>query len=259
MRAFPPAEIEDADLAGLALDLALWGAKPEELPFLTLPHPGAYSEAQALLTLLGALDDKGLITDHGRKLAALPLHPRLGHMLTVAGPKAAPLAAIIAERDILIGAPADLSLRLEALSNPKRFAATRPYGLRRPALARVQAEAKRLAHQAQDTGAGLQLAEMAALAYPDRIGQRRKGDAPRFVLSGGKGAVLDPADPLGQSRFIVATDLDGNPREARIRSAITLSDAEIRSLMGKQIVWQDVCQWSRRERRVETRARGEEW
>ncbi len=63
---------------------------------------------------------------------------------------------------------------------------------------------------------------MAALAYPDRIGLRRKGDDARFVLSGGKGAVIDKADVLAGQRLIVAADLDGDPREASIRMAATL-------------------------------------
>jgi len=74
---FAPPEIETADLAGLALELAAWGAKPEELPFLTPPNPASLSEAQALLTLLGAMDPALRITEHGRALAQLPLHPRL--------------------------------------------------------------------------------------------------------------------------------------------------------------------------------------
>ena len=107
LAAFPPAEIEVADLTGLALELALWGG--DALPFLTAPNPGAMAEARALLENLGALQ-AGRITDHGKVLASLPLHPRLAHMLALAGPKAAPLAALIAERDPLRGAPPDLSL-----------------------------------------------------------------------------------------------------------------------------------------------------
>jgi ATP-dependent helicase HrpB len=93
-------------------------------------------------------------------------------------------------------------------------------------------------------------AEMAALAYPDRIGLRRKGDAPRYVLSGGKGAVLDDADPLAGARLIVATDLDGDQREARIRQAVQITEAELREHFSDQIAWHDLCEWSRRERRV---------
>ncbi|MGA0925291.1 MAG: helicase-related protein, partial [Lutimaribacter sp.] len=127
LQAFPPAEIEVADLAGLALELALWGAAPSDLAFVSPPNPGAFAEAQELLKLLGALDGTGHITAHGRRLAALPLHPRLGHMLETAGQQAAPLAALLAERDPLArGAPVDLSLRLEALADPARYAPPPP-------------------------------------------------------------------------------------------------------------------------------------
>ncbi|MDQ2089952.1 ATP-dependent helicase HrpB [Marimonas arenosa] len=251
LAAFPPAEIEAADLANLALELALWGAAPAELPFLTQPNPGAYGEAQALLGMLGALDGENRITDHGKTLAALPLHPRLAHMLALSGPEAAPLAALLADRDPLARtAPADLTLRLEALMDFNRFSKTRPYQVNRPALARIREEAKRLARQASPTAPSHAPAEMAALAYPDRIGQRRKGDAPRYVLSGGKGAVLDDADPLAAAPFLVVTDTDGNPREARIRQAIAITQTDIRALFADQIAWHDLCEWSKRDRRV---------
>jgi ATP-dependent helicase HrpB len=83
--AFPPAEIEVADLASLALELAQWGGS-DGLSFLTPPPETALREARALLTVLGALDEEGRITAHGRELARLPLHPRLGHLLRRGGP-----------------------------------------------------------------------------------------------------------------------------------------------------------------------------
>jgi ATP-dependent helicase HrpB len=252
---FPPAEIEAADLAGLALELALWGAAPGDLPLLTQPNPGAYAEAQALLRMLGALDAGNRISDHGRALAALPLHPRLGHMLTLAGPQAAPLAALLAERDPLPrAAPVDLALRLEAITDPRRYAETRPHPANRAVVERIRAESTRLAKAAKNApGDTMSAAEMAALAYPDRIGRRRRGDAPRFVLSGGKGAVLEAGDPLAATRLIVVTDTDGNPREARIRQAIAISEAELRGLFADQIGWHDSCAWSKRDRRVVAR------
>ncbi|WP_210880196.1 ATP-dependent helicase HrpB [Roseovarius autotrophicus] len=250
---FPPAEIEAADLAGLALELALWGAGPEALPFLTPPNPGSYAEARALLTALGALDDRGAITTHGRTLAALPLHPRLAHMLSVAGPEAADLAALLAERDPLPrAAPVDLALRLAAVGNPRGFAERHPWQAHRGTVERIRAEARRLRAQVL-RGDGRNAAEMAALAYPDRIGLRRKGEAPRFVLSGGKGAVMPEGDPLAGARLLVATDLDGDPREARIRQAIAISEAEIRGLYADRIAWHEVCAWDRRVRRVVAR------
>ena len=253
LHAYPPAEIEAADLAGLALELAVWGAGPEALPFLTPPPEGAFAEAQALLRMLGALDGAGRITPHGRDLAALPLHPRLAHMLARSGREAAPLAALLADRDPLTGAPTDLTLRLEALRDPGAFTAARPYGLNRGSLARIRSEARRLARTAPDTGP-LPPEEAAALAYPDRIGLRRKGEAPRYRLSGGKGAVLPETDTLANARLIVVTDTDGNPREARIRQAIQITGSQLRGLFADQIAWENTCTWSRRDRRVVARS-----
>lgn len=247
---FPPAEIEAADLAPLALELALWGGA-EGLRFLTPPPEAALAEARALLAELGVLDAAGRLTDHGRAMAGLPLHPRLGHMLLRSGAGAAPLAALLGERDILRGAPADLALRLAALARP----AEAPVPPHRPTLERVRAEARRLARMVPDRKAVTprDAPEMAALAYPDRIGLRRKGDAPRFLLSGGRGAELPPDDPLAGQRLIVATDLDGAGPNARIRQAIAITESALRSVLGDRIAWRDVCAWSRRDRRVTAR------
>lgn len=243
LAAFPPAEIESADLAALALEMALWGAA--ELPFLTPPPEGALAEARALLAGLGALDGEGRITGHGRAIAELPLHPRLAHMLQTAGADAAQTAAILSERDLLRNAPADMVLRVRALSG--RYDGP---GTVNPATRdRIRTEAKRLA-KGLPRGSGLSLAEQAALAYPDRIGQRRAGDEPRYLLSGGKGAVIDRSDPLAGQSLIVATDLDGDPREAKVRQAAVLTETELRGLFADQIGWRDLCQWSRRDKRV---------
>ncbi|MCG7627576.1 ATP-dependent helicase HrpB [Epibacterium sp. MM17-32] len=269
LMAYPPAEIEAADLTGLALELALWGAEPADLPLLTQPPAGSLSEARALLQMLGALDGQMRITDHGRALARLPLHPRLAHMLAVAGPESATLAALMADRDPLRGAPVDLALRLEALRDLRRFRDRRPYQVKTPALQAITSEAKRLRRQrggqsdaapraagqpaAPATSDPLSPAAMAALAYPDRVAQRRKGDDARYVLSGGKGAVLENSDPLAAAPYLVVTDSDGNPREAKIRLATQITLAEIRALFADQIHWQDLCSWSKRDRRVVAR------
>ena len=249
LAAFAPPEITRADLAGLALELALWGSDAD-LRFLTPPPAAALSEARALLRSLGALDTSDKITAHGRKMAGLPLHPRLAHMLLEAGRAGAALAAILSDRDILQNAPVDLALRLAALNDPRAFADRYPFPVRHAALDRVRSEMKRLARLVKAPGADLAPAEMAALAYPDRIGLRRKGDQPRFVLSGGKGAVLPEGDPLSQARLIVVTDSDGDPREARIRQAVQISEAELRPLYEGQIIWRQTCHWSRRDRRI---------
>ncbi len=231
--AFPPAEIEAADLTALALDLAEWGAAPGELAFLTPPPEQAFAEAQDLLSDLGALSD-GRITEHGKTLARVPLHPRLAHMLVTAGPSAAQLAAFLADGRASSRGDSDIATRLKALSGP------------------VTAEAKRLARFAKQDK-GLELGQMAALAYPDRIGLRRKGDDARYVLSGGKGAFLPNDDGLAAQRLIVACDLDGDAREARVRLALPLSEADVREIYADRIHWVGSCIWSKRDGRVMAR------
>ncbi|MCC5972859.1 MAG: ATP-dependent helicase HrpB [Rubellimicrobium sp.] len=245
---FPPPEIAAADLTGLALELALWGAS--DLPFLTPPPEGAMVAARRLLTDLGALDAAGRITPEGRAMAALPLHPRLAHMLLQGGAAAAPLAALLADRDPLRGAPADIALRLAALKDGRRAEADRT------ALDRIRAEARRLAKglgQRRPSGAELSHGALLALAYPDRIGLRRPGGEARYLLSGGKGAVLPADDPMAGETLIVAADLDGDTREARIRLAARLTEAELRATHGERIERHDLCLWSRRDGRVRAR------
>jgi ATP-dependent helicase HrpB len=247
LAAYPPAEIESGDLSAFALELALWGAQASELSFVTPPHEGRLQEAKALLQMLGALDAQHRITAHGRQLATLPLHPRLAHMVARGGRTAATLAAILAERDPLRGAPLELTHRIRAVAGERV-----PGEVHHATLARIRQEAKRLGRATAKDGPE-DIGTLAALAYPDRIGMRRKGDAARFVLSGGKGAIVSDGDPLAGARLIVATDLDGDPREARIRQGTALSESALRATFAEQIAWHDHCAWSRREGRVETR------
>ncbi|SHH37809.1 ATP-dependent helicase HrpB [Cognatiyoonia sediminum] len=234
--AFPPAEIETADLTGLALELAQWGAEPSALAFLTQPPAQGLEEGRALLARLDALSN-GRITDHGRKVAQMPLHPRLAHMLVKGGPSAAELAALLSHRDPMQGGDADITTRLKAMaSNDARFRA----------IAEDAKRFRKLAGAETDLTVGQQL----ALAFPDRIGLRRKGDDPRYVLSGGKGAVLDAADGLAGQRLIVACALDGDAREAKVRLAAHLTENELREVYGDAITWRGVCRWSRRDGRI---------
>ncbi len=250
LRAYAPAEIEATDLSALVLELALWGVRdPAQMRFLTPPPEGAFKAAQALLTELGALND-GQITSHGKALAALPLHPRLGQMLLKAGgPRAALLAALLGARDPLSGAPVDISLRIEALENERKFRDRHPFRVDSNALKSIRQEAKRLnkpARKPADIGALL------SLAFPDRIGKLRANGKGRYLLSGGKGAVLPESYPP-LTPLIVAADLDGDLREARLRLAAPLTEAALRDWHGQHLRDTPVCEWSKRERMVVSR------
>lgn len=238
--AFAPAEIETADLTGLALDLADWGTDGADLSFLTHPPAAAFAEARGLLRDLGALDAGGQITPAGRAMARLPLHPRLAHLLGVAGPQAATLAATLSRPRRASGQGADIEPALKALD------------------AETRKEAARLSRAVATPGTEhdtLTPGEMLALAYPDRIAQRRKGEAPRYLLSGGRGARLDPSDTLAGEPWLVAADLDGQGAEPRIRAAARIDEAALRAIFAGRIEWDESCRWSAREGRVLTERR----
>ncbi|MEM9100551.1 MAG: ATP-dependent helicase C-terminal domain-containing protein, partial [Pseudomonadota bacterium] len=83
----------------------------------------------------------------------------------------------------------------------------------------------------------------------------RKGEEPRYLLSGGRGAVMPAGDPLAGQRLIVAADLEDTGREATIRLAAAISDADLRRAHGDQIHWVEMAEWSKRARLVEARRR----
>lgn len=232
-------EMLEADLAPLALDLAAWGTRdPDQLQWLDAPPAPAYAQARELLHELNAIDAQGSITEHGRRMARLPAHPRIAHMLLRAQPLgAAPLAcdiaALLAERDILREAhpDPDLGLRLAALHGQ------RSSQVDRAALQRVQREAAHLrrALRLQDTPRDDALAGvLLAYAYPDRIAQRREQRG-RFLLRNGRGAMIDPQFNLAGESFIVAAALDGRGKESRVFLGAPVSEAELRAHFAEQI------------------------
>jgi ATP-dependent helicase HrpB len=213
-------EIFNAELSGLALDCAGWGAAPADLPFPDPPPAGALAAGQALLEKLGALDAEGRITQSGRQMAQLGAHPRLAAMMLAAGAPeeaalAAELAALLEERDPLRStASADIGLRLAAIAHGAADAD-------RGALSRIRQAAsqykKRLGTRAApdgDTGALL------AAAFPDRIAQRR-GEPGSFRLSDGGGARLGQADKLAAAPLLVVASLE-QKTSAQIRLAAKL-------------------------------------
>jgi len=245
MAAQTPAEILEADLAPLVLTLACWGAEAGELAWLDPPPAPALAQGRELLRELGALDQHGGVTDHGRALEALGTHPRLGHMLLGAtarglGHTACLLAALLEERDPLPReAGGDLRLRLRALAETG--------GPRDGVQARILTQAGRwrghlgiAAREPVDPeAAGLLL----ALAYPDRIGLRRPGGEARFLLSGGRGARLPDGDSLGGATCLVAAVLDGAGRDAVIRLAAPLDRATLEAELPELISEQERLDW----------------
>ena len=260
---FDRPEIAEADLAPLALELAAWGiGDPATLALLDPPPAAAFQQARALLVELGALDAEARITAHGRKMAELAAHPRLAHMMLAAkrqgaGALAAELAALVEERDILRGCrESDLRVRLEILGRDRDTRLPAGASLDKGAIARVREAArvwrKRLG-VANDTGGNP--GAVLAYAYPDRIGKRRGGTASGYLLANGRGAAFAAPESIAAEDWIVAADLDGTAREARIFSALPTTKAEIENQFAERIVSERVVAWNPREQAVSALAR----
>ena len=148
LAAYGTAEILQADLAGLALQLARWGVTPDQLSWLDQPPSAAYAQALDLLQRLGAFkpDSRDALTAHGQAMAELPAHPRIAHLLLRGqdlglADMACDVAALLGERDILRGGGADLHSRLALLSGETRAARRRAVGQTRARRRRVLAVA----------------------------------------------------------------------------------------------------------------------
>jgi len=267
-------EILDADLAPVALELAAAGvADPAALRWLDPPPPAAYAQARELLVELGALDNRGdvaaaRVTAHGRRMAELPMHPRLAHMIVRAEALGAPalacdLGALLSERDPVRGnadstPDADVETRL-ALIRGARDAAPGGAWVDGDALRRIRLESSRLrgalGTNRSATDARVDPGLLLAFAYPDRIGQLRAPKSGRFLLRNGNGAVFAGAQGLSDSPYIVAVELDGRRPESRIFLAASVSLSDIEEHFGEQIVREREVVWDAPLRAVVARER----
>ena len=251
-------EILDADLAALALELAVWGLNdPDVLHWLNPPPEAAFSQARRLLSDLGALDHDRKITAHGRHMAALPLHPRLAHMILAArkenmGSAACDTAAILSERDPLLFASrerdADLKLRLDALQAYKVKRPLQILGCNVDSSAlrqilNVSAVLQQRLGTSDHTNVSSEPARLLAWAYPDRIARQRPGSPGRFLLTSGRGAFFDPPEPLSASEYLVAAHMDGNRREARIFMAAATDKESLLDQFAHRIQWRETVFW----------------
>jgi len=262
-------EIMEADLAPLALELAAWGARPEDLLWLDPPPQAAFAQATELLGQLGAVSAEGQITTHGRKMAEAGLHPRLSHMIVQAislgyGNLACEIGALLGQRDLFQGEQsrpdADLRLRIEALrhGSPRLVSSgySLGYTIDDTIYWRLQADIRHwkqvfsVPSSAVDDSHACGL--LLAFAYPDRIGQGR-GDG-RYLLRNGRGAGFKEPQALAREPYLVAGELGGDDGpENRIFLAAPISESELKRHFKQQIVVQEIIAWNHESQAVRAR------
>lgn len=230
--AHDPPEILEADLSSLLLSSLLWGeSDPRRLPFLDPPPAAAIEEARKRLSRLGAIDAEGRVTGHGRAIAALPLEPRLAHMLVDAvtrgfGAAAADVAVLLTERG-LGGTDPDIEVRW------RRWQSDR--SKRADAARKMAANWCRRIGAAAERPAGHELAKALALAFPERLSRRRESSGETWQSAGGRGFRLDAASSLARSEWLAVGEVAGHASGARILSAAPLAEADVLDLFGQQV------------------------
>jgi ATP-dependent helicase HrpB len=254
---FETPEVQRVDLASTALAIRSWGSTPADFDWFDPPSRESLEGADRLLGDLGALDQETRrVTDLGRQLLRLPVHPRIGRMLVEGGRlglanEAAGLAALLSEKDIVLlsdpverpgraktHGPSDLLWRLDLLDEAERLGfpaqvggqrldprAVRQVGRVRGELARL---AQRIPIEQPATDRDESLLWIALTGYPDRVARRREAGSRLGVMVGGRGVRLDAESVVRDSEFFLALDARDERRggvrgsEVRVRIASAL-------------------------------------
>ena len=254
---YPVPEIRVSDLAHLALDFALWGAPTGEgLSFLDPPPTAHLAQAQAGLRGLGAITGDGKLTPHGQAMAALPIHPRLAHMIVKGneigrGAEACELAALLEERDVLTGgvkSDIDLASRIEVFHQDRATTVG--------ARDRVVSQTRRLLEMmeiSEGRGNNGEPGLLVALAYPDRIACKRPERTGSYHLSNGTTATLPAGSLLARHNFLAVADVDAGTGDAKIYLAAPVSGEELESAFAGRIAVEKEVEWSDADSRVISR------
>lgn len=240
-------EIEEADLSSMVLDIAAWGESDVfDLPWLTLPPRDKVFKARQLLRSLGAVNDKGEITPHGRKWARIPCHPRIAQMLTVAEDNAtkalgSDIAAILDEKDPINDEnDCDITTRIIMLREARRRGNSGRFGR----IIKIAEQYRRLVNAKEDNTIPDQTAigALVALAYPERAAMM-VADC-RYRLANGDEVRINAEDALSSRKFLAIASLG-----KRIFLAAPIDEAVLKDMA----TWNEKLHWDNRQGRVVAR------
>ncbi|RLL51910.1 ATP-dependent helicase HrpB [Mariprofundus sp. EBB-1] len=265
-------EILHSDLSTLVLELANWGVtQVNELQWMDLPPIGAIDQAKTLLQQLGALDEAGNITTHGRDMLKLGTHPRLAHMMLAAiqldqAYHACLIASLLTEKDLFQAARSDKNAEKSADIHDRLNVLVHA-GSKHPGIDHQQC--KRIIQSADDFFRRVKKCSKArvnkerpdnhcsgvllAYAYPDRIAKQRNPNEARYLLSNGKGAVIPHFLQHHLHEYLVVANLDAKQGEACIYLAADISAEQLQEYFSAYIQHEERVEWNESAQRVEVK------
>jgi ATP-dependent helicase HrpB len=229
-------EILETDLTNLVLDMSHWGViNIAQLTWLTPPPSAALTEARELLNQLNALEN-GRITEHGKKMHALPCHPRIAHMLLMAKEEdrlslAADIAALLEERDPLTReAGIDINVRIETLRLNRK---ENRNNKKLDRIEKIASSYRKLFEIEVDNGEvdSYETGVLLAHAYPERIAFARPGNNAQFQLANGKYAMAGHRDDLAHEPWLAIANLDARDGMGKIFMASPLNPKDLAPLV----------------------------
>ncbi|WP_405181761.1 ATP-dependent helicase HrpB [Nocardia sp. NBC_01377] len=202
--AYPEPEIRTADLTRLTLELACWGtADGHGLRWWDAPPPGGLNAGREVLRALGVVDGDGAVTDRGRRIARIGLHPRLARALLdgaeVVGARAAAEVVTVLDDDSYISG-IDLVTGLRVL--------------RRERPAHWRREVDRLARLVDGRDGKDDPAYVVALAYPERLARRRAAGSASYLMAGGTAVTVLPGAGVGDAEWLAVGVATRDPGRA---------------------------------------------
>jgi ATP-dependent helicase HrpB len=273
LEAHSPAEISRIELSDLVLNVAQWGAEINELDWLTPPPERFIAQAQTLLSDLELLDNKGQISPHGEQASQLGMSPRFAHMLLKADSKqhlndACLLAALLTDIPKALRNNDDLSSLLQQVkTQPKSFNSI---------YRQAQAWGKKVSSgdnqrhsnpqkQSNSPRQQANIPQLLALAFPDRIAQRRTSNihssaksstqnishnsnhnsGQHYLLSAGRGAQLYGSSALSREDWLIVTDIEDNLQgSSLIRKAMPIAESELLDIFSSHIQTRNHIEWN---------------
>ncbi|MEV6426550.1 ATP-dependent helicase HrpB [Nocardia sp. NPDC051463] len=233
--AYPEPEIRTADLTRLALELACWGTVDGHgLAWWDAPPPGGLAAGRDVLRALGAVNRDGEVTDRGRRIARIGLHPRLARALLdgaaeVGGRAAAEVAAVLDDDTLTSGVDLTAGLRV----------------LRRERPVRWRREVERLARLVEAPDGVDDPAFVVALAHPERLARRRGPGSASYLMVGGTAVTLPPGSGIGDAEWLavgVATR-DPGRSDGWIRLAAVADEQLARRAASSLLTTVDEVDW----------------